>query len=134
MARSEVEVVAKTKISFSAFSLTIDRKTTEYTIPYAQQSPLSLGPKTSVTLKVISKDSGEFVPTTTLLMLESPSGKKLTLPMRTKDVGLQSPVHSRAFRPSASTLRARMWPLRWTTRTASTRLPSFAATRCWPLR
>ena len=81
-----MDVVARTHITFSAFSITIDRKTTEYTIPSTQQSPLSLGPKTSVILKVISEDSGEFVPTTTLLLVESRNGKKLTLPMRTKDV------------------------------------------------
>ena len=128
-----MEVVAKTEISFSSFSLTIDRKTTEYTIPYTQPSPLSLGPKTSITLKVISEDSGTFVPTTTLFMLESPSGKKLTLPMRTKEVGMRRSIHFRAFPSSPSTLRERMWPRRSTTRTVCTRPPSSAATLCWPL-
>lgn len=129
-----MEVVAKTEIHFSSFSLTIDHKTTEYTIPYTQPSPLSLGPKTSITLKVISEDAGKLVPTTTLFMLESPSGKKLTLPMRTKEVGMRCPVHFRVFPSSPSTLRERMWPLRLTTRTACTRLRSSAVTLFWPLR
>lgn len=90
VSKSIVTVVATTQIEFPSFSLSLDRKTTEYSIPFKQDLPIKLGPKTAVSLKVVAKTVGEFVPTTTLLLLEDSTGKKLTLPMIMNTVVLLS--------------------------------------------
>lgn len=61
-------------------SVTVDKATTEIRIPVKKTTSFSFGPKSSIAVKTTPETVEDFVPTTALLVIASPS-KKISLPM-----------------------------------------------------
>ena len=66
--------------------MSIDKKTTEISLPVTKLSSFVLDPKTSVVIKTTPQTVDDFAPTTALLVIAS-SQKKISIPMVKNGVG-----------------------------------------------
>ena len=77
---NKVYVVSTIDFTVPSVSVTVDKETTEISLPVKKAVSLAFAPKTSVTLKTTPKTAKDFVPTTALLVIAS-AAKKISLPM-----------------------------------------------------